>query len=161
MGIEFLSDHTYVGAQSKAYIRDYADRGVRSGLGIPCRLRGTGRHGGFILGNGQDRFRFERQVFSTSGVLQSFCLIAHRRIEDLQSNQRVALEMKPLSARERQTLTLIASGQRPKQISHLLGVSVSSVRLYLKNARAKLGAHTEEEAVVRMLEFDRETSRKP
>lgn len=151
VGPEFLPEHEYMTEGFKAYVRNVRAHGLHSGLGIPCRLRGTGRHGGFLLCNAQTRFEFERLVLPQGEALRGFCLIAHRRIEDLRGQREADEKLRPLSARERETLHLIAQGQRPKQIAHQLGVSESSVRLYLKNARAKLRAETKEEAVLKML----------
>ena len=151
VGIEYLPDHDYVGLGSKAFIGRAAEFGVRTGIAIPCRLVGTGSHGGFVLCSGYDRYRFEREILSVAGMLHTFCLIAHRRIEDIIERNRVQLEKRPLSARERQALALVARGMRAKEISHTLSVSEASIRLYLKNARQKLGARTKEEAIVRAL----------
>lgn len=153
VGIEFLPDHDYVGAGSKAFIRRAAEFGVLTGLAMPCRLVGTGRHGGFVLCSDYDRYRFEREIMPKAGMLHTFCLIAHRRIEDITASNKVQLERKPLSARERQALALVARGMRAKEIAHTLSVSEASIRLYLKNARQKLGARTKEEAIVRAMQL--------
>ncbi|MEM8797451.1 MAG: LuxR C-terminal-related transcriptional regulator [Pseudomonadota bacterium] len=151
-GIEFLPDHdTYLDEANKLYIQQMTKFEWRAALGIPCRLVGTGRRGGFIIGNNLDGFTFERKILPLAPMLQSFCLIAHRRIEAIQNQDLAGNGQKPLSAREHQTISLIAKGLRPKQIAHELGVSEASVRLYLKNARMKLGADTKEEAVARFL----------
>lgn len=148
MGAEFITDHSgFVDEATRAYVNKISRTGWISALGIPCRLKGSGRHGGFIIGNGQNRHNFERGVLPNADMFQSFCLIAHRRIEDLLLNQNVQRQAKPLSPRERQTLEMIANGIRPKQIAGILGVSEPSIRLYLKNAKTKLGARTKEEAV--------------
>lgn len=150
-GREYLPDHDYVGAGSKAYVGVLAEFGLVSGLAIPCRLKGTGRHGGFVICSSFDRYRFERQIMPLAGQLQTFCLIAHRRIEDIILDRKSILERKPLSARERQTLSLLARGMRAKEIAHTLGVSEASIRLYTKNARSKLGSRTREEAVIQAM----------
>ncbi|MEP0521032.1 MAG: LuxR C-terminal-related transcriptional regulator [Hyphomicrobiales bacterium] len=148
VGVEFITDHEgYLDEGKKEYIRKPLDFDLRAGLGIPCRLVGTGRHGGFILSNHFDAFTFERKILPLANTLQSFCLIAHRRIENIQNGMSAANNRKPLSAREYQTLELIAKGVRPKQIAHELQIGEASVRLYLKNARTKLGVSTKEEAV--------------
>lgn len=147
VGMEYLPNHEYVGAGSKAFIRRAQTMGVTAAIAIPTRLRGTGRHGGFVLGNGYDRFRFEREVMPAVGMLQAFCLIVHRRLESLQFNNTDTIERRPLSARERQTLALGAKGMRATEIAHTLSVSEASIRLYQKNARAKLGARTMQEAI--------------
>jgi len=156
VGAEFLADHdAYLDGEHRDYIRQMTDYGWRAGLGIPCRLKGTGRHGGFIIGNTLSAFAFERKILPLASQLQSFCLIAHRRLEMLQQRETDVQNRKPLSPREYQTLELIAHGIRPKQIAHELKVSEASVRLYLKNARQKLGAETRDEAVALFLQTER------
>ncbi|UAX98441.1 LuxR family transcriptional regulator (plasmid) [Ensifer adhaerens] len=54
-----------------------------------------------------------------------------------------------LSRRERQCLQLLAMGRISKQIAADLGISESSVRLYLRSARFKLGAVTSHHAVAK------------
>lgn len=54
-----------------------------------------------------------------------------------------------LSRRETQCLQLLASGLIPKQITLELGISESSVRLYLRLARRKLAATTSHQAVAK------------
>jgi len=147
-GVAFLSDHIgYLADPMQDYIRQMAAHDFRAALGIPCRLVGTGRHGGFIIGNNLDAFHFERQILPLQSDLQSLCLIAHRRIEAFQAKDAETLERKPLSGREHETLTYIAKGLRPKQVAGVMDISEASVRLYLRNARAKLGATNKDEAI--------------
>ncbi|WP_422040408.1 response regulator transcription factor [Roseibium sp.] len=156
VGVEFLGDHEdYLDDEHRSYVTQMTSYGWRAGLGIPCRLLGTGRHGGFIIGNALTAFAFERKILPLASQLQSFCLIAHRRLELLQSLETDAQNRKPLSPREYQTLELISTGIRPKQIAHELQVSEASVRLYLKNARQKLGAETRDEAVALFLQTEK------
>ena len=148
VGMEFLSDHQdYVESDDAAYISRMAEFNWRSGLGIPCRLTGTGYHGGFVVGNHLDRFSFERKTLPLAAMLQSFCLIAHGRLEILRAGLDTEKSLRPLSARERQVLDFISQGMRPKAIAHELEISEASVRLYLKNARVKMDADTKEAAV--------------
>ncbi len=53
-----------------------------------------------------------------------------------------------LSDRERECLQLLAHGDPPKKIATTLGLSEAAVRLYLKRARARLGAANMMQAVV-------------
>lgn len=59
-----------------------------------------------------------------------------------------------LSLRERQCLEHLAAGLIPKQIAANLSISESSVRLYLRSARRKLGAKTSHHAVARASFFE-------
>ena len=149
LGPEYLEDQNgYVDDASVAYVKQAAQTGWLAALGLPCSLHGSGRHGGFVIGNGMSRYDFERKIIPLTQMLHSFCLIAHHRLSSLQFRMEKPRQDKPLSAREHQTLELMATGLRPKQIAAQLGVSEASIRLYLKNARSKLGAGTKEEALV-------------
>jgi DNA-binding NarL/FixJ family response regulator len=47
-----------------------------------------------------------------------------------------------LSPREREILTRIAAGQSTRQMSCAMNITVDTVRTYVKNVLAKLGAHS-------------------
>lgn len=53
-----------------------------------------------------------------------------------------------LTAREVEVLDALAHGFDPKQIARHLGITVSTCRSYIKSVLAKLGAHSQLEAVV-------------
>lgn len=54
----------------------------------------------------------------------------------------------PLTPREHDVLTLLAAGRDVRAISKELAISVSTCRSYVKSLLAKLGAHSQLEAVV-------------
>jgi DNA-binding CsgD family transcriptional regulator len=56
-----------------------------------------------------------------------------------------------LTLRERQCLSLAASGRGAKQIAAALGVSGKTIELHLACARRKLGARTTTQAVAAVL----------
>lgn len=53
----------------------------------------------------------------------------------------------PLTKREREVMTLIASGSQSADIAERLVVSTETVNTHVHNARSKLGAHTRAHAV--------------
>ena len=57
-----------------------------------------------------------------------------------------------LSPREREVFDLLAEGLRGSDIARRLGLSPATVRTHVRNAMAKLDAHTRTEAVVRAIE---------
>lgn len=57
-----------------------------------------------------------------------------------------------LSSREIECLEWLARGLLDDRIAASLGISCSTVRLHLKNARVKLGARTREQALVLALQ---------
>ncbi len=56
-----------------------------------------------------------------------------------------------LTARERDSLALVADGKSDWEISVILGVSEATARFHVDNARRKLGAVTRAQAVARMI----------
>jgi len=153
LGVEFLDLHqSYIDDYTRAYVATITEFDWRSGLGIPCCLVGSGRHGGFLMGNNMNRHDFERSIIPLSNELQTFCLIAHRKFEGFRLRDRHAPLRRPLSAREFQVLDLLSKGLRPKAIAGHLKLSEASIRLYIKNARLKLGVATNEEALMHFFE---------
>lgn len=146
-GVEFLDTYPYLDDKAKDFIRAAAEIGFLSGLGIPIRLMGAERYGGFNLGTGLKRAEFEAEVLPVSEMLRAFCLIAHRRIEEVTQNAATAMRVKSLSSREKQCLTLLAGGLAVSKIAEHLGLSEAAIWLYLKNAKTKLGAQTSEEMI--------------
>ncbi len=53
-----------------------------------------------------------------------------------------------LTGRQRQVLALMAQGLDPRTIARTLGISINTTRGHVKSIMAKLGAHTQLEAVV-------------
>jgi len=54
----------------------------------------------------------------------------------------------PLAPRERQVLEILAKGRSTEEVADALGITIHTVRTHLKNAMAKLNAHSKLEAVV-------------
>ena len=57
----------------------------------------------------------------------------------------------PLTAREREVVTLIALGRETAQIAQELHIAVETVRTHVRNAMSKLGAHTRAQLVALVL----------
>lgn len=147
-GVEFVEDYPYLDEKSVGFIKAAGEIGFRSGLGIPMRLQNAPRYGGFNLGTGMKRADFERAVLPKSEMIRTFCLFAHRRINELSYNAPSTMTQKALSPREKQCITLLAAGLRAQEIADNLSLSIPAVRLYIRNARNKLGANTKEQAIV-------------
>ncbi|MBO9409642.1 autoinducer binding domain-containing protein [Shimia sp. R9_1] len=148
VGAEYLdlNDH-YIDEYTREYIQTTTEFDWHAGIGIPTALKGSGRHGGFILGNAMMRYDFERSVMPLVDDLRTLCLVANARFETWRKGEIHQDVVRPLSPREIQTLEMLSRGLRPKQIADELGLKESSVRLYTKNARSKLGASNNNEAV--------------
>ncbi|AUQ52344.1 Response regulator (plasmid) [Phaeobacter inhibens] len=153
LGTIFLENHEpYIDDQTRDYVTTVSEFDLHAGLGIPCSLKGANRYGGFILGNNSKRHGFERSIMPLADQLQTFCLIAHRKFDECRVAGAQAETRRRLSAREHQVLELIAAGHRPKAIAQTLSLSEASIRLYIKNARLKLGVSTNGEAISRFLQ---------
>jgi len=63
----------------------------------------------------------------------------------------VAVEVSTLTRRERETLELLAEGFLYKEIAGKLGISMETVREYVRNIYTKLHVNSRTEAVVKFL----------
>ncbi|WGH78241.1 helix-turn-helix transcriptional regulator [Jannaschia ovalis] len=160
-GAAFLQEHDYLPEAARAFIRAARDHGFSSGLGIPMRLVGSPRFGGFNLGTPLDRACFEAAILPRREEFRLLCLIAHRRLEELGfpapepaatpgfRDLLVAPEMARLdglSPREREVIWLQAQGLPRKEVARLCGISPHTVAEYASNAYRKLGVRNRTEA---------------
>jgi len=58
----------------------------------------------------------------------------------------------PLSARERQCLSLAANGQTGSDIAHKLGITARTVQFHFDSIRTKLGATSRQEAIAKAVQ---------
>lgn len=151
-GFEHISEHPYLSDTEINFIRRAAEvEGFRSGVGLPVRLQGSDRFGGFNFGTGLTRRQFERWVVPIIPDLQVFALIAHRRIEELSSESpqeawdfRKLLLSDPeqkvtaLTPREKEVLFLISKGFTTKEIARLCSISPHTAGDYRKSIYKKL-----------------------
>lgn len=152
-GIAFSADYDDLSRTELKFIRAAAKQGFKAGLAIPMRLQGSERFGGFNLGTPLDRESFERDVLPRGEEFRAFCLLMHRRIEELSLTRAshdaefrsslIAPDLPPqfadLSPREREVVYLLAQGIARKEVAHICGISVHTVSDYAKGAYAKLG----------------------
>lgn len=156
-GAAFMAEYDYLSPESQAFISKATETGFLTGLGIPMRLRGSTRFGGFNLGTRYERDAFERRVLPKKEELRTFCLILHRRIEELASAVTAGSEdnkddgfrqlliapeanvLAELSAREQEVAHLIAAGYSRKESARLCGISPHTASDYIKSAYRKLG----------------------
>lgn len=161
-GIEYLSDHGYLPEDARAFVRNAAEHGFRSGIALPMRLAGSRRFGGFNLGTGLDREAFEARIAPHAETFRFFCLTVHRHLEELgfespagtvpESGFRDRLMAPPaealdaLSPREREVIYLQALGLRRKEVARMCGISPYTVAEYTSKAYRKLGIHNRSQA---------------
>lgn len=160
LGAAFIDGHPYVTQAERAFVLRAAEKGANAAMAIPMRLQGSDRFGGFILCNGADRATFLERYMPRAEEFRLFCLLMHRRIEDLtQSTARtttpapnetgdfrepmIAPQLPPsfdlLTPREREVIYLIANGRSRQEAADLCQISVHTVSDYTKSAYKKLG----------------------
>lgn len=160
-GAAFLSVHRpYITPAAARFIESAARWGFRSGLGIPTRLHGARRHGGFNLGTPFDRTEFEDRILPRREEFRLFCMLMHRRFEELGLAAPVAeagedgrgliapgcAALSALSPREREVIWLQAQGLLRKDVARICGISPHTVAEYTAKAYRKLGVHNRAEA---------------
>lgn len=79
-------------------------------------------------------------------------LVRHRPVPPRLLARLFREENTKLSDRERQVLVLLTSGHRRQEIADELGLSVETVKHYLKTSYAKLGVHRQIDAINAFLE---------
>lgn len=152
-GPSFLPDYDYLPDGAKAFITAASRTGFATGLGIPMRLQGSKRYGGFNLGTRLSREEFLADLLPRAEEFRFFCLLIHRRIEELSriklpqvDTDFRALLVAPentaladLSPREKEVIYLVARGVSRKECARLCGISPNTVAEYTKSAYRKLG----------------------
>lgn len=159
-GPAYLPNHAYLPDHAKAFIKTAQAVGFETGLGIPMRLRGSPRFGGFNIGTAFDRCEFESKILPRAEELRTFCLLAHRRLEELQDTappapcsktvqtRLIAPESEALvalSPREREIAYLVACGYSRKECARLCALSPNTVSEYIKSLYRKLGINNRAE----------------
>ncbi len=160
-GSEFLSEHDYLPIKARNFIKRAGEEGFKSGIGIPVRLVGADRFGGFNLGTGLLRDQFKARILDKADDLRLVCHLAHRRICELtraivldDTGLRTQMIAPPdpherlhlLTPREREVLYLIARGLSRKECAQMCQISVNTVSEYAKKAYSKLGLRNRAEA---------------
>ncbi len=161
IGVEFVAGHPYLTADERAFVDCAGKAGFRSGMAIPMRLQGSERFGGFILGTSLDRATFLARMMPRSEEIRLFCLLIHRRIEDLTGPQAplpaqdfrapliappLVAELDKLTPREREVIYLLARGRSRKEAARICGISVHTVSDYAKSGYRKLGVRNRAQA---------------
>ncbi len=161
IGSEFVQKHPHITAAERDFVARAGRSGFLSGFGIPTRLKGSDRFGGFILGTGLDRATFVKRISPFAEEVQLFCVLIHRRIEELSAlppSPHAQIQPSPdapqtlpdrfehLTPREREVVILLAQGCSRKQAAEICGISVHTVSDYAKMGYRKLGVHNRAQA---------------
>ena len=154
-GVEHMLDYPYLNDRDRAFIARAGAMGFRSGVGIPVRLVGSPVHGGFNLGTRLDRDSFDRRIMPLVEPLRAFCLIAHRRVQELaadaasdpgQGSRAASGILSELTPRETTVLAGLASGESRRASARRLGISEHTVATHIRNIYGKMGVQNRVEA---------------
>ena len=147
-GAGYLDLHGYLSDEERNFIRVAEQVGFRTGFGIPTRLDGSPRYGGFNLGTPLPLERFEVELAPKLPDIRGFCLLLHRRFEELAHVDDALLGA--LSRREREIIELIGKGASRKECARKLSLSPNTVADYTKSAYRKLGVRNRAEAAQKL-----------
>ncbi len=138
------------GKPARELFHKAVDQGIgRQGLSVP--IRGVG--GQFALfsvtgDDGDDGWQsFMRE---SSGDLMLASNYVHQRVTEIMNEEDTVIAA-PLSPRERDVLSLLASGRSRAEASDYLKISEHTFRVYVDAARHKLGALNTTHAVAKAL----------
>lgn len=143
-GPEFLTDHDYLPPQARTFIERASATGFIAGVGIPTRIEGAARFGGFNLGTRLSATTFRETMLPRIEDTRLLCMIVHRRLEEVLPLASDYLGR--LSPRERDVIALIVEGNSRKDCARLLSLSPNTVADYTKSAYRKLGVNNRVQA---------------
>lgn len=119
---------------------------AHAGAEVLARAARAGAHGFFPKESTVGEILAAIRTVGTGGLLVG--AEALQRAVQAPAPAPRAPELWPMTAREREVLALLGEGLDPKTIAVRLGISVHTSRGHVKNLLAKLGAHSQLEAVV-------------
>ncbi len=135
---------------ARSFLHEALDHGVGTqGLSLP--IRGPG--GQFAVFTVNDTVSDESWTRLRDERLSDLILVAHfvnQKALELEGN-RDAADLRALSPREIDALTLLAAGHNRAAIADRLHISEHTLRVYIESARHKLGAMNTVHAVARAM----------
>lgn len=141
-GVGYLDRYGYLSASEKGFIAQASEAtATRTGTSVTT-ARGRA---GWNLMSDMNETGFEAMFAEQGADLMLCAQVIHASIA-ADTHARILL-----SARERDCLTLVATGCRMAEVAGRLDISEATVELHLRNARKRLGARTRDEAVARAL----------
>lgn len=119
--------------------------GWTDGLSVP--IHGPGGYFAIVTMAGKE----QPMPPALRGKLQQLAFLTHERCRALTGLAPVTDPQATLTHRELECLRWVAAGKTDLQIARLLGVSQTTARTYIDQARRKLGARTRSQAVARLV----------
>lgn len=138
-GVDYLDRYAYLRPEERRVIELAGEAGFRAGFSAVTRREGKGCEA-WNIGSSLRRREVEALRAEDETELKLGLVALRGRLDG-------ALAI-PLSGRERQCLELLSEGMRTKAIARDLGLAAVTVELHLRNARAKLGAQTRDQALM-------------
>lgn len=119
--------------------------GWTDGFSVP--IHGPGGYFGLVTMAGKE----QPMPPALRGKLHQLAFLTHERCRALARLAPVADPQAALTHRELECIRWVAAGRIDSEIADLLGVSQTTVRSHIDQARAKLGARTRAQAVARLV----------
>lgn len=165
-GLAYAHRYSFISEADREFLTRVSENGLHAGIAIPMRLKGNERFGGFILGNGMEMVEFSARILPRAEELRLFCMIIHRRIEELISEPIADAPRAPLvgralpdafdalTPRESEVIVLLAQGKSRAETAEICNISIHTVSDYAKQGYRKLGVRNRAEAAALMLPPD-------
>lgn len=133
--------------KQRIFFDELAEAGYHGASSIPCPLGDTSRVRLVAFGAGAGDEGFMRSpIFHTLSLLAPVAALRGAQLEGRHPDIFIKAGPK-LSTRERDVLSLLASGQLNARIAERLKITEPTVRKHVTSARIKLGCATREQAV--------------
>lgn len=122
-----------------------AEWGWTDGFSVP--IYGPGGYFGLVAMAGQER----PMPPAVRGELHQLAFLTHERCRALTGLKPVSDPQTVLTHRELECIRWVAAGKTDMEIAGLLGMSQTTARTHIDQARRKLGARTRSQAVARLV----------
>lgn len=122
-----------------------AEWGWTDGFSVP--IYGPGGYFGLVTMAGKE----QPMPSALRGELHQLAFLTHERCRTLTGVAPVADPQATLTHRELECIRWVAAGKTDAAIAKLLGVSQTTVRSHIDQARRKLGARTRAQAIARLV----------
>ena len=151
-GREYVDNYAhFLPENQQEFIREAGETGAISGISSPVRLKNSGHFGGWNFLTSMKREAFDKHISTIAENLHLMGFIAH---EAMLSASNINSDIRAngnLSVREKECLLWLARGLHSYEIAERLNIKIVTVDLHFKRIRAKLGATTREEALVKAI----------
>lgn len=143
-GIAHLESHPYLDDEARDLVAQASEAlDVRTGMSVTINpdVMGAGVGWNLVTTNSVAEFAELREHHEADW--RAWCQLTFAGL----SMMNLQTETSDLTTRERDCLAFIADGLRTADVAHRLGIAETTVEMHLRNARARLGAKTRDQAV--------------